>query len=692
LLETAQLAERRDDRGAPRASATRTDIQALRAVAVTVVVAYHLWPGTLQGGFVGVDVFFVISGFLITSHLMRRPPRSGRDLATFWARRVRRLLPASFLVLLVTVVATLALAPSTMWTGTLREVGAAALYVENWALAASSVDYLGAETAASPVQHYWSLSVEEQFYLVWPLVLAAVAWFTARRGGDLVRRASVAIAVLAGASFVWSVAATALRPASAYFITPTRIWELGVGALLATLTIHVAARWRTPLAWTGLAMILAAAVAYDSAVPFPGYTAALPVVGCALVIVAACDRTRWSPRVIGDLAPVQWLGDVSYSLYLWHWPLIVLAPFALGHNPGLLERVGVLALALALAAVTKPFVEDRFRHGSGTPGRALAVALGASVVVGAVAFGGSVALQARADADIAAAAQVAGEPCIGAAALEPGADCDPAGRGELVLGPAEAADDKPSAYEDGCWESPPFTGTATCHYGQDDGPRIALIGNSHAGNLLPPLQELAGTNGWSLTTFVASRCPTSDARWDLGTPQDSDGCQAWGQRVLDEVRTGGFDLVVTSQLTPFDVAGASPGQNAAATRDGYARYLEDLAATGTPALVVRDMPYPKHTIPSVPDCLAVAGSPDECAGERSAWLPPDPLYDAARDLASPDVSTLDLSGYACTDDTCPAVIGDVVVYFDASHLTATFSRTLAPYLEPAVSESLVGAS
>ncbi|GAA1710139.1 acyltransferase family protein [Isoptericola hypogeus] len=689
MLETAQLAERGAERTAPRGGGTRKDIQALRAIAVGVVVAYHLWPGRLPGGFVGVDVFFVISGFLITSHLLRRPPRRGRDLADFWARRVRRLLPASFLVLLATVAATFLVAPSTLWADTLREVGAAALYVENWSLASSSVDYLGAEAAASPVQHYWSLSVEEQFYLLWPLVLVVVAWFAARRRGDLMRRATAAIAVIVAVSFAWSVVATALRPASAYFITPTRIWELGVGALLATLTIHVAARWRTPLAWAGIAMILVAAVTYDGSVPFPGYTAALPVVGCALVIAANSDRTRWSPRTIGDAAPVQWLGDVSYSVYLWHWPLIVLAPFALGHNPGLLERAGVLVAALVLAGLTKPLVEDRFRRGRGGSGRAIALALAASAVIGVAALGGSYALQARAEANIEQAAQAAQGPCVGAAAMEPGAGCDVAGDGDLILEPAEAADDKPSAYEDGCWESPPFNGTDTCHYGDEDsGTRVALIGNSHAGNLLPPLQDLAEKNDWSLTTIVASQCPTSDVRWQFETEQDSEGCEAWGQRVLEEVRSNGYDLVVTSQLTPFTAAGVAPEDNDAAVADGYTRYLEDLAATGTPTLVVRDMPYPKHTIPSVSDCLAAAGSPAECDGERSAWLQPDPLYDAAEALDDPAVRTLDLSGYTCTGSTCPAVIGDVVVYFDASHLTATFSRTLAPYLEPAVVSSL----
>ncbi len=695
MLESAQTVAPSTDtttasaRDTRKDSGTRQDIQALRAIAVGVVVVYHLWPGRLSGGFVGVDIFFVISGFLITSHLLRRPPRSGRDLASFWARRVRRLLPASFLVLLVTVAATFAVAPSTLWADTLREVGAAALYVENWSLAASSVDYLGAEAAASPVQHYWSLSVEEQFYLLWPLVLVVVGWFAARRGGDLARRASVAIGVIVAVSLAWSVVATALRPASAYFITPTRIWELGIGALLATLSIHVAARWRTPLAWTGIAMILVAAVSYDGSLPFPGYTAALPVLGCALVIAASCERSRWSPRALGDAAPLQWLGDVSYSVYLWHWPLIVLAPFALGHNPGLLERVGVLVAALVLAGLTKPLVEDRFRRGRGRSGRAIALALGASVVIGGAAIGGSYALQANAEAKLEQAAQAAQGPCAGAAAMAPGADCDTSSDDDLILSPVEAADDKPAAYEDGCWESPPFEGTTTCHYGEQDADtRVALVGNSHAGNLLRPLQDLAEKNGWSVTTVVASQCPTSDISWEFDTPQDSEGCHAWGQRVLDEVDEGDFDLVVTSQLTPFDAADVAPAKSDEAVADGYSRYLEDLTATGTPTLVVRDMPYPKNTVASVPDCLAEDGGSAECDGERSEWLAPDPLYEAAEKIEDPALSTADLTGYACTEDTCPAVIGDVVAYFDASHLTATFSRTLAPYLEKAVDASL----
>ena len=214
-------------------NAPRTDIQALRAVAVSLVFAYHLWTDHLTGGFIGVDVFFVISGFLISSHLLRMPPRSVPDLITFWARRVKRLLPASLLVLAVTFVASRLVAPETQWATTAKQAGAAALYVVNWLLAADSVDYLAAESAPAPVQHFWSLSVEEQFYFVWPLLIGLLAWWATRRGRT--RTVVIGLGVVVAASLATSVCQTATAPAEAYFVTPTRAWEFALGGVAACL-------------------------------------------------------------------------------------------------------------------------------------------------------------------------------------------------------------------------------------------------------------------------------------------------------------------------------------------------------------------------------------------------------------------------------------------------------------------------
>ncbi|HET9852406.1 MAG TPA: acyltransferase, partial [Candidatus Limnocylindrales bacterium] len=287
--------------GNVRSDGFRQDIQGLRAVAVLMVFAYHLWPDTVRGGFVGVDVFFVISGFLITAHLLEHPPARGRDLLEFWGRRIRRLLPAAFVVLAAIAVASRVLAPETRWGQNAGEIIASALYVENWVLALSSVDYLAAAAAPTPVQHYWSLSVEEQFYLVWPILVLAVAWVASRSGVRLVLAARLAMLAVVAGSLLVSVTATAAEPASAYFITPTRVWELAAGGLIATLPglgTHRIPGWvPTVAAWVGVLMLLSAGGVISGSTPFPGSAALLPVAGAALVILATA-RSWASPTGI----------------------------------------------------------------------------------------------------------------------------------------------------------------------------------------------------------------------------------------------------------------------------------------------------------------------------------------------------------------------------------------------------------
>ena len=255
-------------------SVFRQDIQGLRAVAVLLVLAYHLWPDILTGGYVGVDVFFVISGFLITAHLLEHPPNRVRDLAEFWGRRIRRLLPAAFLVLAVTAVASRMVAPDTRWAANAGEIIASAFYVQNWLLAANSVDYLGAAEPPTPVQHYWSLSVEEQFYLFWPVLILLVFWLARRWRLGAVMVTRVAMLAVVGISLFISVTATATEPASAYFITPTRIWELAVGGFVATLpplaSPRLPGRVVDGVAWLGLAMLILAGVVFSGETLFPG--------------------------------------------------------------------------------------------------------------------------------------------------------------------------------------------------------------------------------------------------------------------------------------------------------------------------------------------------------------------------------------------------------------------------------------
>ncbi len=683
----------------------RADIQGLRAVAVAAVLIYHLWPAALPGGFVGVDVFFVISGFLITGHLLRRPVRSVRDLLAFWARRVRRLIPAASVVLAATLVAAWVWLPATALPRVTREVIASALYVENWALAQSATDYLAADEAPTPVQHFWSLSVEEQFYFVWPLVIGAVVfvaarWSVGRRGWSDSRQwlPVVVVGVVVAVSLAWSVGFTAVNGAAAYFVSTTRFWELGVGGLLATVIAvkgpHRRARFRAAVAWAGLAVVITSVFVINGSMPFPGWAAVFPVAGTAVVIWAAADGVgpdRWWGR-----RPVQWLGNVSYSLYLWHWPLIVIAPFALGRALSWVDRLAIVVVALGLAGVSKVVVEDGFRF-SAVLNRRLGATFAMLGLCLAVTCGPPIAVAARAAADDRAAAVVVSRAqsqaatkkvsCFGASAART-ASCDPAGE-PLVTTPLFATTDRSSLYERRCWNSRPFTSRRTCTYGAADAPvRIALLGNSHAGHWLPGIEPGLSAQDWRLDTYVASICYTVDRRLDFDDPRHSRNCRKLNRWAIRSI-AGNYDLVVMSEATATDLVGVPTEGRDDAARDAYAWVLARFARAGTPVLVVRDTPAMGRNIP---DCVAEHGADAvACGAPRETAIERDPLAEAAEADSSGLVSILDVNDLLCDRTTCLPVIGGVIAYFDHAHLTATLARTLEPELTRAIKAALANA-
>ncbi|WP_088289003.1 acyltransferase family protein [Kineosporia sp. A_224] len=696
-----------------RQDGLRPDIQGLRALAVGLVVAFHVSPSAVRGGYVGVDVFFVISGFLITSHLVTRPPRCARDLGAFWARRLRRLLPVALLVLLVTLVASRLVAPALTWAATAREAVASALYVENWVLAQSAVDYLAADAQPTAVQHFWSLSVEEQFYLGWPLLVGAMLWLSRR---DAVRRrlplgfrgllGSVMVVVLA-ASLATSVHLTATDPARAYFVTPTRVWEFAVGGLLAVVVAGRADRStsvphgvRAALAWAGLAAVLGAGLLYTGATPFPGTAALLPVLGTALVIAARADGPG-SPDRLWRLPGVRWSGDASYSIYLWHWPLVVLVPAATGAALGPVGAVAVVAATLVLSALTKTHVEDRFRGLPPAAPLAASYRLAAAGMAVVVLVGGAQLLETRLR-DAAARGEVAaalagGGSCFGAAAaVRAPQDCPPAGDRQLVPELGLAAQDRSDAYPDGCFTGAPYDGRATCTYG--DGPvKVALVGNSHAGQWLPALQRLAEKNDWTITTYLISYCTVSRVPLRLATAEQERNCARYADWVLTQTSGSAYDLVVTSERQSAQVRGQDwPGTLRAATA-AYTDYLRQWADSGATVVVLQDQVVPDDETRRVPECLARNDlDVDACSWPARPPVPTDPdaprfmdpLYDAARALDHPRVRWVDTHDLLCPDGTCRPVVGGVVTLFDGSHYTATYAATMAPVLDERIRRAL----
>ncbi|MGQ0467868.1 MAG: acyltransferase family protein [Sporichthyaceae bacterium] len=352
----------------------RTDIQGLRALAVALVLWFHLDRESLPGGFIGVDIFFVISGFLITSQLLARPPAGATDLLVFWGRRVRRLLPAALLVVLTALfVARLVAPPEHARLGGVDGL-VTILYLQNWQLTDTSGNPLIEAGVPPVVQHFWSLSIEEQFYAVWPVVLLAVVLLAVRRGWDMLVVAMWAMAAVVASSLLFSVLYTPAHKEQAYFATPARIWELAAGGLVAAYVLHRARRDARPMpvwlresaVWGGFGVLLLTLITFDHGRPFPGWSALLPVLGTVSIVLGCRERGPNPNRILG-LRPMQYLGDLSYSVYLWHVPLIVLTPFVTGRPITFRDGTVVAALSIALAAVTKRHVEDRFRYHSPKP-------------------------------------------------------------------------------------------------------------------------------------------------------------------------------------------------------------------------------------------------------------------------------------------------------------------------------------
>lgn len=677
---------------------TRSDIQAMRALAVSLVVIYHIRPDGLSGGFVGVDVFFVVSGFLITGHLLQHPPRSFSDVVTFWSRRIRRLLPASLLVLAVTLVATRIVAPSTQWLAGAQQAAASALYVVNWFLAADSVDYLAAENPPSAVQHFWSLSVEEQFYFVWPVLIGLLVWAGARRQGSSPLARGLVIVGLA--SFAYSVVATAITPAAAYFVTPARVWEFVIGALAALLVRRglgsVGSGWerrahvRALVALVGLVMIVGSAVIYDHGTPFPGWQAAVPTLGAVLVVLARVSPGEGPLATVLAWRPLTWIGDISYSIYLWHWPMIVLLPY-LSNTIGLLDTAAILLATIILAALTRTHVEERFRRPApiGDARRVfVATALGMSIVTG-LSFLQLVEvrhLQRQSSEAVSSAIERAGI-CLGAGSLADPQGCRGVTDGMIVPTPADAPNDKSAAYKavggKDCWASIPDFPLIRCTFGDPDGTvDVALVGNSHSGQWLPALEVLAAERGWRITTYLASRCAMVPTDQALPTARNTAACRTWGERVVAALQTQRPDLIVLSNRISLPAsAEATVEASFPAYQAGYRTLFADLQAADLTTAVIADTPAPGaagHR--SIPECVARFGEERQrCASARDEAVPAEPA--AAVLFGSDQVQRLiDLNDLICTAGQCDPVVGGVLVYFDASHLTASYARTLAPYL------------
>jgi len=706
--------------GAPATTTQRTDIQGLRAIAVLAVVAVHVGLSSVTGGFVGVDVFFAISGFLITQQLLRQAVRDGKvSLLGFYARRARRILPAATLVLLATCAYAAwqlgFLRTRTIVTDAIWSAGFAA----NIRFSRLQTDYFAVDLPPSPLQHFWSLAVEEQFYLVWPLVVLVCALLVrrarrraapGRRPPEVRRWLVVCVVVLTLGSLAWSAHMTSGDPEGAYFSPFTRAWELGLGAL-AALAIRddnvqdATARWRAQaLSLAGVFLIVCACLQFNDATPFPGTPALVPVLGSVFILVAG---TLWrGPTIVNRLLsvrPLRILGDWSYSLYLWHFPLLVLPEIQAGHDLPWWVKTLLLVAALGLAGASYHFVEQPFRRLGRlrfprTPVLLYPVSL--ALVLGG-GWGANTWATAAADDGYHPAITLADQsssspsPSPGAGSSPSASPVQPDHTLALLRASVTAAEkhqpipstltprleDLASDKED-VGSCDYLAGSRQlCPRGDTDGDKtLVLLGDSHARHWIPAFDQIAARAHYKAYYLVMPQCVASLITPDVvhGTDAFTD-CPAFHTWAIQQIKRLHPDLlVVSSRPVTGGVHDSSGRHTDSATVDraayaGYVGLLHAVAPSAARTVWIRDVP----ALPEDPGtCLSTHHSLGDCL------FPPDSTQQAGADLQmkaarASGVATLDMDDWFCWKDECPMVVGSDVTHRDTNHLTTAYAASLA---------------
>ncbi|CPR08085.1 acyltransferase [Mycobacterium bohemicum DSM 44277] len=685
----------------------RPDIEGLRAVAVVAVVLFHAHVPGLSGGLVGVDVFFIISGFLITGLLWREASTTGTvGLRRFYGARARRLLPASATVGVVIMLGAAALSPVLQSRSVFYDGIASALYVSNYRFMLQGVDYL-ADALPSPFLHYWSLGVEEQFYLVWPALIIGTAWVirhTRRRAGALAapseRPYLIVLALVAALSFALSLVFTRAVPPVAFFSLPTRAWELAVGGLVAL----TAGQWRRLPALAaviagcaGLGLILLACVRLGPATPYPGTAALLPVLGAAVVIGAGCAAPAQGIGRVLAMRPMRALGRVSYSWYLWHWPLLQVVPPSATHT--LWVRLTEVLLSLGLAFFTLRFIENPVRFAAPlrrSANRSLAVGGAATTIAAAVGVallvwmpvpvgrgpaapaltvtaatpptGSSVEAYDAAVQHVFAEVQAAVAASVGLKAIP----------SNLTPPLAGVTAEVKALYLDGCLRNLFEVGQPECASGEPASTTtVALVGDSDAAMWNPAFVEVAKQRHWRLETMTKAACPMLDLPTINGAVDRAyTECDQWRGQITARLQTERPRLVVLSMRRAYRQSGITSYDPA--WIDALNRLVKKLRGSGAQVLVLGPIPDPQSI---VPDCLA-----DHLA-DATACTPPTSKAVNQIGIAAEAAATKaggaqysDLTELFCTPDRCPVIVGNSLVYLDEAHLTREYSRQLAPVM------------
>lgn len=627
-------------------------IQGLRGIAILLVLLNHAAIPGFVGGYVGVDIFFVISGYLIGGLLWREGQRAGRiGIWEFYGRRIRRLFPASLALLLTSAVASLLLLAPQEWGEVFSAMRAALLYVINLWFTARATDYFAGHSSANPFLHLWSLAVEEQFYLVWPWLVALCLRGHAK---DFTRRLWWMTIVLATMSLIACVAVTWSSQPLAFFNMPFRMWEFAAGIALALRAQRVQARQRTLLGWVSIGLLALMTLLMDERRQFPGLWAVLPVL-CALglLVIATESEDGFVFRMLG-WRPLVALGNCSYSVYLWHWPLLIFAA-VIWPQPSTAGQWALVFASVAVGWMSWRCIEEPSRgvwlpgwRPSRVVGMSLALAVGLALATGL-----------------------------------PRRWADDEAQREI----AQQREQRPESVAAGCHASLEAVDLPACVFGSRNGSRtVVLWGDSHAVNWFPAFDRLARERHWRLIALTKSGCSSLEMPvWSAVLRRDYTECARWRETMLQRILQERPDLVVLANLST-DIGGAD------AWRNGLDKRLTSLTAAGLDVAVMRDTPR----VPvDVPTCAARAlwrgrEVNDACqflATDRRPWHDDVARYQAAALEEHRRVLHVDMSEYFCSGAVCPVADGRQLRFYDDNHMAPAFAASLSDGLATRIESS-----
>ncbi|MCL7746772.1 acyltransferase family protein [Halalkalibacter alkaliphilus] len=642
----------------------RPELEGIRAVAALLVAIYHIWLGSVSGG---VDVFFIVSGYLITTLLLSKMEKVGSvNVFEYILGLARRLFPLAFTVILVTTIGSILILPHAQWGETIPQLFASALYYQNWQLAHNAVDYLAQNNEASPFQHYWALSIQGQFYLLWPFIIF-ISFFIAKKVLKTPARKTLLAVLLTifTASLSYSVYITTVNQPWAYFDTFARVWEFSLGGILALLIPYLSFNKAISfiLGWFGLTIILLTGILLPVSTVFPGYAALLPTTGVIFVIIAAEGGSKFGVEKLLGSKPLSFLGNFSYGLYLWHWPILVFYyDYFRTDTVSIVGGIAIIIASITLSIVSVKIIESPVRNMNVKQSKVKLSAILVSFLVPVLVAGTAWSVHVANSQSLDGYHSIKDYP--GAQSIFYGIEPTPGL--EPLPNAVQAKAHLPTFYNEeelNCYSGLNDPKVTLCSYGELENPdyTIALVGGSHSGHWFPALEEMSERLNIRIDVYNKDGCRFSDDDFD-GILNES--CMEWNENVLDPLTSDPPDFV-------FTTANVNRGDTVPL---GYLNQWKKMEGI-TEVIAIRDNPRMEDDIP-----LCVEVNPDECSVPRQDALSDIPPWENTEGIPS-NVFFIDLSDYFCPEGTCEAVIGNVLIYRDNHHLSTLYSETLGPVLE-----------